>query len=165
MFQNFSNMSVQQTLNLCIHKIGDKTLLLYCVFLVFLCLCYVYLPESIDDAYITLRYSHNLLLGNGPVFNVGEHVEGYSNFFWMILLALFGKFGLPLPGTMKLVSVVSGVVTILLTGRLARRIFESTFAEVTASAFVAISSFFALWSTDGLETVFYTLLIASLLYA
>jgi len=33
----------------------------------------------IDDAYISVRYAHNLTAGLGLVFNAGEHVEGYSN--------------------------------------------------------------------------------------
>jgi hypothetical protein len=38
-----------------------------------------------DDAYIGLRYSRNLSDGNGLVFNPNEHVEGYTNFSWIII--------------------------------------------------------------------------------
>ena len=43
----------------------------------------------IDDAFISFpsRYAQNLAAGNGLVFNVGERVEGYTNFLWVILLA------------------------------------------------------------------------------
>ena len=41
-----------------------------------------------DDAFITYRYAHNLVHGNGLVFNVGERVEGYTNFLWTIWSAL-----------------------------------------------------------------------------
>ncbi len=44
-----------------------------------------------DDAYISLRYSENLVNGNGLVFNVAENVEGYTNFLWTLLLALLIK--------------------------------------------------------------------------
>lgn len=40
-----------------------------------------------DDAFITFRYSLNLAEGRGPYFNPGEHVEGYTNFFLMIVIA------------------------------------------------------------------------------
>ena len=40
-----------------------------------------------DDAYITYRYSRFLSMGRGPYFNIGEHVEGYTNFLLMLLLA------------------------------------------------------------------------------
>jgi len=70
-------------------------------FLAFVALAYIYFPESIDDAYITLRYSKNLLMGNGPIFNIGERVEGYSNFSWMALLAAFGWIGVPMEMAMS----------------------------------------------------------------
>ncbi len=40
-----------------------------------------------DDAFISFRYVRNLLNGHGLVFNVGERVEGYSNFLWILELA------------------------------------------------------------------------------
>ncbi len=42
-----------------------------------------------DDAFISFRYAQNLLHGYGLVFNVGERVEGYTNFLWT-LIAAFG---------------------------------------------------------------------------
>lgn len=41
-----------------------------------------------DDAFISLRYAQNLVRGEGLVFNVGERVEGYTNFSWTLLAAL-----------------------------------------------------------------------------
>lgn len=40
-----------------------------------------------DDALISLRYAENLATGNGLVWNVGERVEGYTNFLWTLLMA------------------------------------------------------------------------------
>lgn len=51
----------------------------------------VYFNYQSDDAYITYRYARNLADGIGPVWNRGEHVEGYSNFLWMVLLAALRK--------------------------------------------------------------------------
>ncbi|UOG50124.1 hypothetical protein [Leptospira noguchii] len=42
-----------------------------------------------DDAFISLRYAKNFADGKGLVFNEGEFVEGYTNFFWTILLIPF----------------------------------------------------------------------------
>lgn len=39
-----------------------------------------------DDAYISYRYAHNLFDGHGLVFNIGERVEGYSNFLYTLLV-------------------------------------------------------------------------------
>ena len=42
-----------------------------------------------DDAYISMRYARNLFEGHGLVWNVGEPpVEGYTNFLWVIWIAL-----------------------------------------------------------------------------
>ena len=49
-------------------------------------------PRTVDDAFITFRYSENLVDGSGPVFNPGERVEGYSSPSWMLLMA--GAIGL-----------------------------------------------------------------------
>jgi hypothetical protein len=39
---------------------------------------------SLDDAFITYRYAQHLAQGHGPVFNLGERVEGYTNPLWVL---------------------------------------------------------------------------------
>ncbi len=46
-----------------------------------------------DDAFISYRYAANLIAGNGLVFNVGEPVEGYSNFLYTLLMVPGFVFG------------------------------------------------------------------------
>ncbi len=41
-----------------------------------------------EDAFITLRYVNNMLHGFGPVFNVGERVQGYTHPLWFLLLVV-----------------------------------------------------------------------------
>ena len=41
-----------------------------------------------DDAFVSFRYAKNLIEGNGLVYNAGEHVEGYTNFLWTLIIAL-----------------------------------------------------------------------------
>ena len=41
-----------------------------------------------DDAFISFRYARNFVRGHGLVFNVGEAVEGYTNFLWTLGVAL-----------------------------------------------------------------------------
>ncbi|HXH23413.1 MAG TPA: hypothetical protein VNN10_15445 [Dehalococcoidia bacterium] len=41
-----------------------------------------------DDAMITFRYARNLVDGYGPVFNVGERVQGYTHPLWLLVLSL-----------------------------------------------------------------------------
>lgn len=44
--------------------------------------------HPVDDAFITFRYSKHLVQGWGPVWNADQRVEGYTNFLWMLLMAL-----------------------------------------------------------------------------
>jgi arabinofuranosyltransferase len=41
-----------------------------------------------DDAYVSFRYARNLVRGHGLVYNVGQPVEGYTNFLWTVWSAL-----------------------------------------------------------------------------
>jgi arabinofuranosyltransferase len=41
-----------------------------------------------DDAFISFHYAQNFVRGHGLVYNVGERVEGYTNFLWTMLAAL-----------------------------------------------------------------------------
>ncbi|MBU8934805.1 MAG: hypothetical protein KOO62_12515, partial [candidate division Zixibacteria bacterium] len=43
-----------------------------------------------DDAYISYRYVANFLNGDGLVYNIGERVEGFTNFGWVILMIQCG---------------------------------------------------------------------------
>jgi hypothetical protein len=66
-----------------------------------------YVRQYADDSYITLRYARNLADGVGPVFNRGEHVEGYTNFLWMVLLAGMHKAGFDLIDASYVLAFVS----------------------------------------------------------
>jgi hypothetical protein len=101
-------------------------------FVAFIALTYIFFPESIDDAYITLRFSKNLILGNGPIFNIGERVEGYSNFSWMVLLAAFGWAGISMEMAMKFLSLLSGLGVLALVWKLSGKYFKSDLAISTS---------------------------------
>ena len=76
-----------------------------------------------DDAFITFRYSWFLTLGQGPYYNIGEHVEGYTNFLMMMLMAgaiaVFGPDSALLVA--KLIGVLSGTLTLVATWALCVR--------------------------------------------
>src|ERR1044071_2088878 len=46
-----------------------------------------------DDAFITMRYVKNFLEGNGLVYNIGERVEGYTHFLWLLLVSAVSAIG------------------------------------------------------------------------
>jgi tetratricopeptide (TPR) repeat protein len=113
-----------------------------------------------DDAYISLRFAQNLVDGHGLVFNPGERVEGYSNFTWTLLLALFLRLGAPPVETCTWLGVLFGASAIGVAARFARAL-EGRWgvATVATALLIAGCSAFALWSTGGLETALFTFLV------
>ena len=61
--------------------------------LIFSVICYK-LSFIQDDAYISYLYVANFLNGDGLVYNIGERIEGFTNFGWVIYLILWGALGL-----------------------------------------------------------------------
>jgi arabinofuranosyltransferase len=41
-----------------------------------------------DDAFISFRYASNILDGHGPVFNLGDHVQGFTHPLWLGVLTI-----------------------------------------------------------------------------
>ena len=105
-----------------------------------------------DDAHISFRYAKNLLDGHGLVFNPHERIEGYTNFLWTLLLALFGRFA-----SIPHVALVLGPLSYLALGagvwRLARSTGGALGVPLAAVALLA-SRPFSLFATSGLETLF-----------
>ncbi|MBN6034385.1 glycosyltransferase family 39 protein [Amycolatopsis sp. 195334CR] len=122
-----------------------------------------------EDAFITFRYSENLADGNGPVFNAGERVEGYSNFLWMVLIAipkaLFGKgivVGAAVLGVVCTVACV--VLSYFLVNRMVGKDTDRALG-VLAAVLTAGASGLAAYGPSGLETPLFLLLVLGVLYA
>lgn len=118
-----------------------------------------YFPYIVDDTFISLRYARNLLNGAGLVYNVGQQVEGYSNFSWVMIEALVMRLGLPVITSMKLLGLASAAATALLAFLLARRVLpkspEGRVAGFIALTLICLNTSIAVWSQAGLETVFF----------
>lgn len=118
-----------------------------------------------DDAYITFRYSLFTALGRGPCYNLGEHVEGYTNFLLMLIIAAVIKLGGPdaAPPAAKLIGVSGGLLALLaswaLCTRWLRRLASvssvAPLLAVAAPALVAANVAYALNSMSGLETTLF----------
>ncbi|MEO8601127.1 MAG: hypothetical protein ABI629_00985 [bacterium] len=114
-----------------------------------------------DDAYVSFRYARNLVRGEGLVYNVGDRVEGYTNFLWTALAALPLARGAddPLP-FMYLVSaglwVASyGLLLGLGIGLWARGVWAAPLALIP----LAYQWSFNLWFFSAMETPLVTCLI------
>lgn len=119
-----------------------------------------------EDAFISFRYSANLAEGHGLVFNVGERVEGYSNFLWVVLVA--GPRALvnaDIITTARVLGVLCALGCVLVTYVLTRRITGSARAGLLAATVVAGASSLAAYGPSGLETPMFALLVLLVLLA
>ena len=112
-----------------------------------------------DDAYITFRYVANYLDGHGLVFNLGERVEGFTNFGWTILVAALGVVGLDYILWAKLLGVVFGAACIAVTYAICIESFDRnrTWMGLAVLGLVALNRSLAYWAPAGLETAAFTL--------
>src|SRR5205823_8826190 len=87
-----------------------------------------------DDAFISFVYSRNLARHGQLVFNLGERVEGYTNFLWTVPLAGFLKVGLA-PETMsRVLGTYAAVWTLLVSARFSKWVREDADGSAAAAA-------------------------------
>ncbi len=113
-----------------------------------------------EDAFISFRYAANLVDGHGLTFNPGERVEGYTNFLWTVMLAGAMALGADPAATARVVGIVAALVlfgVVFRTARLARP--DSRWAGLVAVALLAGTPGFAAEAAQGLETVWFALLV------
>jgi hypothetical protein len=122
----------------------------------------------IDDTFISLRYARNWVEGHGLVFNRGEPVEGYTNFSFVVLSALFLRLGVdPIAGT-KVVSGCMALVVLFVLARMERAIRELPLSRglpPLSLLFLLPVEGFAYWAVASFETMLFTGLLLLGLYA
>jgi arabinofuranosyltransferase len=123
-----------------------------------------YFHYTSDDAYITFRYSRNLADGIGPYWNRGEHVEGYTNFLWMALLAALHKLGADIVPTARWLGFALALGATAGAYRLVCDLCHDSAARaggVLAAVLLSASGAWGVWSFAGLESS----LVAALIIA
>ena len=111
-----------------------------------------------DDAYISFRYAQNFARGQGLVFNLGEWVEGFTNFLWTLLLGCLGRLGFSIPYTALCLDLASMIGVIWVTQKVIQTVISrdqaTTSVSLTWSA-LALSGCapFVIYGTSGLETM------------
>ena len=113
---------------------------------------------TVDDAYISFRYADNWADGNGIEYNVGERVEGYSNFGWVALLAGLHWLGADTEFAAKALGLASALALLVCLYHFARRRWPAGPACV-AVGILALSGPLAAWAQAGLETSLFALLV------
>lgn len=116
---------------------------------------------EIDDAYITFRHAENLARGHGPVFNVGERVEGSSSFLSVVLLAAGYRIGVtPMTASLWLgmAALVALVITTFASVRMLVGRRGGDWLGLLSAACVASSTTLAYYAASGMETTLYAAL-------
>jgi arabinofuranosyltransferase len=114
-----------------------------------------------DDAYISFRYARNLALSGQLVFNLGERVEGYTNFLWTVVLALGIKSGAGPVMLSRFLGVVLGIATLAVVVRMSLRLSGEARSRwhLVAPLLLAAMGAYACWCSGGLETQLFTFLV------
>ncbi|MCR6486377.1 hypothetical protein M8542_26465 [Amycolatopsis sp. OK19-0408] len=128
-----------------------------------------------EDALVSFRYAQNIADGNGPVFNPGERVEGYTNFFWLVLIALpRAAFGADVETAAVVFGVVAVLGCVLLAYFVVNRIAAAAVpagAEprpaigVAAAVLTAAAGGLAVYGPSGSEVPLFVLLILAVGYS
>jgi arabinofuranosyltransferase len=124
--------------------------------------------DLIDDAYISARYARNLVQGYGLVYNRGvglTRVEGYSNFLWVLILAVGHAAGATLRTITQTAGIAANLLTLLLVWLLVRRLrrrpepdsTDDHYLDLAAPLLLAVNLPFLIWASAGLETSLFAL--------
>jgi hypothetical protein len=126
-----------------------------------------YFHYTSDDAYISYRYARNLADGIGPVWNAGEHVEGYTNFLWVSMLAGLHKQGADIALSGRWLGYSLAVLAGAGAYALTRDLMTGTpgrIAGFLAAVLLAACGAWSMWATAGLEApLFATLTLGAAL--
>jgi len=124
-----------------------------------------------DDSFITYRYVKNFTEGNGLVFNIGEKVEGYTCFLWVILLSGVKSLGFNFISASQVLGIISSVLTLLVTYLISSNVFPKAKGgaynlvfTLSASLLLAVNGSFAYWAVSGMETGLFALLLTLGIY-
>ncbi len=132
----------------------------------FSCLCYLPLVYTFwfvcDDAFISFRYAKHFAMGEGLRYNLGPHapVEGYSNLLWVLICAFYERLNISSELFAPLLSTLCSLVLLYqlsdhLSTSLKLSLRISTFGVLLCALFPPL----ALWSSGGLATAPYALLV------
>src|SRR5262249_49340230 len=106
-------------------------------------------------------YSRNLARHGQLVFNLGERVEGYTNFLWTVLLAGLYKIGLAPELMSRLLGTAFGIATFGTCAYLSKKTRGTGWEwwDALPALFLAGVPGYACWSSGGLETQMFTFFV------
>ncbi len=120
-----------------------------------------------DDAMISMRYAYNFANGNGLVWNIGEPIEGYTNFLWTLIMSGVHCLGFTKSQACLAVQVIGIAILIAclaVTVRLSQECKLPPIAGFCAILLVATQYNLVFFTLLGMETGFVTLFASLGLY-
>ncbi len=145
-----------------IRNISYFVLALSAVVLIFYCKSFDFLQ---DDSFITFRYVKNFSDGNGLVFNIGDKVEGYTCFLWVMFLSFIKVIGINFISASQTFGIIFSILTLFFTYKISVDIFPKNKNTVYNLIFSLISLIllisngaFAYWTVSGMETALFAFL-------
>lgn len=119
-----------------------------------------------DDIFIALRYVQNFVNGDGLVYNIGERVEGYTDFLWIMLISVFARLNLDLPPVTQALGILAATGTLIICSLIGYKLMrkQQAFVIPFLTLALALNYDFAVWATSGLETSFYGFLLCMSFY-
>jgi hypothetical protein len=115
-----------------------------------------------DDAFISLRYAVHLVKFGELTWNLGEGVEGYTNFLQIVLTALVVKLGVGPVDAVRSINAAAAGGLIISTVYAARRLAPNDPLAVAVGAFLVLGSApVVIWIFGGLEAVMLAAFVAA----
>ncbi len=107
-----------------------------------------------DDGMISMRYARNLAAGLGLIWNAGEHVQGYTNPAWTLIMVLVHWRGVPDRLASLPMQIASLALDLLTAVYIWWRVSKRTGPDwgIGASAAYLASSCAVVWAISGFET-------------
>lgn len=113
----------------------------------------------VDDSYISFRYARNFAEGHGLVYNVGEAVEGYTNFLWTLMLGIGMTMGVSPEWLSQFMGGTFALGAVGCTWLLSRRLAPFVVVPCLATWMMATSITFAGYAMFGLESSLFIFLV------
>ena len=120
--------------------------------------CWYFSDFTVDDGAISFCYARNLAHGHGLVLFPGaEHVEGYTNFLWVVLLALGVRVGIDVVVWSHLLGAVLAACSVVGCAELVAALRGKRSPWDAAPALLVASLLpIPYWAESGLEGGLYT---------
>jgi hypothetical protein len=114
--------------------------------------------QTIDDAFITFRYSEHIATGQGFTYNPPDHILGTSTPLFALVMAGMARLGLDLQIAAFTIALLADLLSMALFAAILTRLGYPLAAQVGVIA-LALAPSVVLYSVSGMETSLYVALL------